>query len=239
VFTLRSGPGRSGETLSDRPPGSVVAVGTDFVLGVDLDGVCADYNESFRHIVAADRGVDPDSLPTRTDWGFDDWGIDTDDFLRLHRSAVVDKRMLRDLPVIDGCAEALWRLSDMGAWIRIITHRLYVNWGHETVVVDTVGWLDEHRVPYRDLCFLGAKPQVEADVYIDDAPHNVEGLRAAGNTVIVFDQSYNRDLDGLRARNWHEVEEIVTELASRKMAVQQQLPGLDAGADRLERRKST
>ena len=28
-------------------------------------------------------------------------------------------------------------------------------------------------IPYRDLCFLGAKPQVEADCYVEDAPHNV------------------------------------------------------------------
>ena len=34
-----------------------------------------------------------------------------------------------------------WRLSDAGVWIRIITHRLYVNWGHQEAVSDTVAWL--------------------------------------------------------------------------------------------------
>ena len=129
----------------------------------------------------------------------------------------------------------LWRLSDLGVWIRIITHRLYVNWGHAVTVSDTVAWLDEHRIPYRDICFLGDKPQVGADAYIDDAPHNIDALRRAGQTVIVFDQPYNREFDAPRARNWLEVEELISELAARTSARQPQLPGLDAGAERLDR----
>ncbi len=209
------------------------------MLGVDLDGVCADYNLGFREIVAADKGLPPSSLPLPTSWGFGHWGLDDDEFLRLHRAAVCEKRMLRSLPVIDGCADALWRLSDAGIWIRIITHRLYTNWGHAIAVSDTVAWMDEHRIPYRDLCFLGAKPQVEADAYIDDAPHNITALREAGNTVVIFDQPYNRDLDGLRVTAWDEVEDVVAELAKEKGAIQTQLPGIDAGAERLDRRRES
>ena len=42
--------------------------------------------------------------------------------------------MIRTMPVIEGAADALWRLSDAGIWLRIITHRLYVNWAHERAV---------------------------------------------------------------------------------------------------------
>jgi len=142
--------------------------------------------------------------------------------------------------VMPGAAEALWRLSDAGIWIRIITHRLYVHWGHAKAVGDTAAWLDVHRIPYRDMCFLGAKPQVEADAYIDDAAHNIVALREAGNTVIVFDQPYNRDLEGPRAHTWGEVETIVGELAAAHVGrYEGQLPGIDAGADRIERRRGT
>ncbi|MEM8924700.1 MAG: hypothetical protein AAGD35_14450 [Actinomycetota bacterium] len=209
-----------------------------FVLGVDLDGVCADYTEGLRAVVAADRGIAPDDLPLGRSWGFQEWDLDVDEFNRLHRKGVVEERMMRSLPVIDGCADALWRLSDAGVWIRIITHRLYLNWGHAEVVADTVHWLDEARVPYRDLCFLGDKPEVGADVYIDDAPHNVDALRAAGNEVIVFEQPYNLDMAGPRASNWAEVEELVLQIAAARHALQPQLPGIDAGADRLDRRRA-
>ncbi|MEM9134458.1 MAG: hypothetical protein AAF962_08345 [Actinomycetota bacterium] len=209
-----------------------------FVLGVDLDGVCADYTAGLRRVVAADRGVAPEDLPIERSWGFQEWGLSIDDFNRLHRRGVVDDRMMRTLPVIEGAADALWRLSDAGIWIRIITHRLYLNWGHAEVVSDTVHWLDEARIPYRDLCFLGDKPEVGADAYIDDAPHNVEALREAGNEVIVFEQPYNLDMVGPRAADWSEVEDLVVSMAAAKGAIQTQLPGFDAGADRLLRRRS-
>jgi 5'(3')-deoxyribonucleotidase len=209
-----------------------------FVFGVDLDGVCGDYTAAFREVAAEELGVAPESLPLERSWDFREWGFGAGDYERIHRVAVLERRILRDLPIIDGAAESLWRLSDAGVWIRIITHRLYVNWSHATAVTDTVAWLDEARIPYRDICFLGAKPEVEADAYVDDGPHNVVALRELGNEVIVFDQPYNRHLDGPRARTWHEVEEIVEQLAADKgKGLQRQLPGFDAGADRIDRRR--
>lgn len=214
------------------------AIHRQFILGVDLDGVVADHTARFREIMAEVRGVDPETMPLERSWDFHEWGFDPEDYARYHRIAVMEHDMFRTMPVIEGAADALWRLSDAGIWIRIITHRLYVHWGHEKAVADTAAWLDIHRIPYRDLCFLGAKPQVEADAYIDDAPHNVTQLRDAGNTVIMFEQPYNRHLEGgLRASGWPEVETLVTDLATAHTgAVEVQLPGIDAGADRLGRR---
>ena len=204
------------------------------MVGVDLDGVCGDHTAAFRAVVAAETGVPESSLGPQRTWDFGDWGLDQDDFLRLHRRGVLEHRMFRSMPVVPGCAEALWRLSDAGAWIRLITHRLYASWGHAVAVGDTVAWLDEAGIPYRDLCFLGAKPQVEADVYLDDAPHNVAELRGAGNDVIVFDQPYNRDVAGPRAVDWAEVEALVVERMAARGAVQEPLPGVgEAAADRL------
>jgi 5'(3')-deoxyribonucleotidase len=210
---------------------------TTFILGVDLDGVCGDYTAAFRTIVAADRGVDPAELTEERSWDFGEWGLTPQDFERLHRKAVLEDRMFRTMPAFPGAADALWRLSDAGVWIRIITHRLYVNWGHAVAVADTVAWLDDAGIPYRDICFLGAKPEVEADCYVDDASHNVRDLREAGNHVIVFDAPYNREVDGPRAKDWTEVEHLVVErVAAVGVPLQRQLPGVDPGADRLTRR---
>lgn len=210
-----------------------------FVLGVDLDGVVGDHTGRFRQIVAGLRGVDPETLSLERSWDFNEWGFQPDEYDRMHKMAVTEHDMIRTMKVIDGAADVLWRLSDAGIWIRIITHRLYVNWAHERAVGDTAAWLDEHKIPYRDLCFLGAKPEVQADAYIDDAPHNIIALRELGNTVIVFDQPYNRDItEGPRAANWNEVESIVAELAAARLGhVALQLPGLDAGSDRLTHRR--
>lgn len=186
----------------------------DFVLAVDLDGVCGDHAEAFRRVVAAERGVPLESLPPQRTWNFHEWGLTDSDFDELHRRAVLSHRMFRDMPVVEGASESLWRLSDAGVWIRIVTHRLWANWGHAVAVADTVAWLDEAGIPYRDLCFLGRKPAVEADLYVEDAPHHVAELREAGNQVVVFDQPYNADLAGPRARSWREVEVLVTAMRS-------------------------
>lgn len=218
---------------------STPATDSSFVFGVDLDGVCADYTLGFREIVAERRGVDPESLPIERSWDWTEWNLSADEFAEMHRYAVVERHLFRTLPAFPQVSETLWRLSDAGIWIRIITHRLYVNWGHAAAVADTVQWLDDAKIPYRDICFLGKKPQVEADCYIDDAAHNVEALRATGNPCIVFDQPYNRHLEGPRASTWEEVEELVLDFAARKVTIQPQFKGVDAGGDRLARHKSS
>jgi 5'-nucleotidase len=216
-----------------------MADGDEFVLGVDLDGVCADYTAAFRSVVAAERRVEPGALTDDVSWDFAEWGLDRDEFLLLHRRSVQEHRMFRDMPALPGVSDALWRLSDAGVWIRIITHRLVTNWGHAVIVSDTVEWLDANRIPYRDLCFLGRKPEAQADAYIEDAPHNIEALRASGNTVVVFDQPYNRDLAGPRAADWAEAEAVLAELvANRTGHYSATLPGLDADGARLDRHKA-
>lgn len=211
-----------------------------FVFGVDLDGVCGDYTTAFRTIVAQELDVSENELPLERSWDFREWNLErAGGFERLHALAVSGRGLFADMPPIEGVADALWRLSDAGIHIRIITHRLYVNWGHASAVADTVTWLDTNRIPYRDICFLGKKPDVGAHVYIDDGPHNIVQLRAAGHEAIVFDQPYNRDLDGPRVADWAELETMVMALATEWLgATQPQLPGVDAGADRLDRKRS-
>ena len=207
-----------------------------FILGVDLDGVCGDYTAALRDVVAERTGTALERLPLERSWDFREWGLTAAEFEILHQAAVLEHRIFRTMPAMPGVAEALWRLSDAGVWIRIITHRLYVNWGHATAVADTVDWLDATGVPYRDLCFLGAKPQVEADCYVEDAPHNVIALRETGAPVIVYDQPYNHDVPAPRAHDWGEVEDLVgTYVTDRGLSLQAPLPGFEDAANRLRR----
>ncbi|KIE49795.1 MAG: hypothetical protein MB54_03475 [marine actinobacterium MedAcidi-G2B] len=204
------------------------------ILGVDLDGVCADYTTAFRPLVAQELNIPLSSLPEERSWDFSEWGLSPKQFQDLHHKAVEDYRMFRSMPVFENASEVLWRLSDAGVWIRIITHRLYVNWGHAVAVTDTVEWLDQARIPYRDICFLGDKPEVEADIYLEDAPHNIASLRSSGNSVIVFDAPYNQEVDGLRATSWLNCEQMILDLAAEMgFEIQPELPGLEVSDARL------
>jgi 5'-nucleotidase len=188
-----------------------------FVFCVDLDGVVADYDTAFKHFVARETGVDPATLGVQDKWDFTGvWGIrDRAHYIELHNKAVCEG-MFASMPHVAGASDALWRLNDRyDVHIRIVTHRLIIKGGHDRAVTDTVSFLQQLRpdgrpvVPYRDICFIADKADVGGDLYIDDAPHNVEALRASGFDVIVMDMPYNRHLDGPRARNWDEVEGLV------------------------------
>jgi 5'-nucleotidase len=204
-----------------------------FVLGVDLDGVCADYTTAFRSIVAEERGIDESELGEQTSWKFDEcgWGISNrEEYTELHQAAVMKHRMFSTMPEIAGASDTLWKLSDAGVYIRIITHRLVMNWGHDIAVTDTVSWLQtprsdgRPRIPYRDVCFCAKKADVGADLYIDDAPHNIAALRQSRNEAICFDASYNRELPGLRAADWDEVYEVVMQKLAERDYLHQVTP---------------
>ena len=187
-----------------------MATSDALVLGVDLDGVCGDYEGAFRRSVMRWSGRGEDELPPQTTMdAYSEWGLSFEEFQDAHRRAVLDDRIFRHMDPLPGVSAALWELSDLGVWIRIITHRLIFNWAHETSAADTAAWLDLHDIPYRDLCFIGDKPNVGADLYVDDSPTNIVSLRTAGKTAIVFDQPYNHHLPGPRARTWSEVVALV------------------------------
>lgn len=121
----------------------------EIVLGVDLDGVCADFYARMREIAAEWLEVDLGSLTKDVSYGLAEWGIrDEDHYRQLHRFAVTQRDLFETCAPIRGAAPTLRRLSDEGYRIRIITHRLFINFFHEASVRQTIRWLDKHGIPY-------------------------------------------------------------------------------------------
>ncbi|MBN9643863.1 hypothetical protein ACFSSC_00995 [Corynebacterium mendelii] len=187
------------------------APGGRLVIGLDLDGVCADYTAGFRPYAAKHLGVGDNDLadPAVYDmvkaWGFADFA----DFRAAHKAGV-EHGMLASLPVIDGAPEALQSLSEAGAHIRVVSHRLFLGGTHRETVAQTAEWLDNNSIPYMSLCFTGLKDSVGADVYIEDAPGNIESLRRQNIPVIVADQLYNRQVPGPRMTDWSQAFDLVS-----------------------------
>jgi 5'(3')-deoxyribonucleotidase len=180
------------------------------VLGIDLDGVCADFYGRMREIAAEWFEVDIKTLTDKPSYGLDEWGIKTpSQYEQLHRFAVTQRQLFATSPPIAGARSTLRRLSDEGYRIRIITHRLFIHFFHQDAVSQTTDWLDRHGIPYSDLCFMKDKDQVGADVYVDDAPVNIERLRAHGHYAICFGNSTNEHVESPRARDWSEVYTLI------------------------------
>ncbi|MDR1949358.1 MAG: 5'-nucleotidase [Spirochaetaceae bacterium] len=181
-----------------------------FILGVDLDGVVGDFYGAMRRIAAEWLDKPPESLTSEVGFGLDEWGIaEYGGYDRLHRFAVSQRNLFRDMEPIRDAPATLRKLSQHGIRIRIITHRLFLKYSHRTSITQTVEWLDSYDIPYWDICFMNDKGAVGAHVYIDDAPANVLSLREQGCRTIVFTNSTNRNLPGPRADSWREVERLV------------------------------
>jgi beta-phosphoglucomutase-like phosphatase (HAD superfamily) len=188
-----------------------------FVLGVDLDGVVADFARGLRPIAAEWLGVDVASLTEDISYGFREWGLErAGGYDTLHRFAVKERQLFAGLPPMPGAPAALRRLSANGdIRIRIITHRLYIHWFHKEAIRQTTEWLEHHGIPYWDICFMRDKAAVGANLYLEDSPENIQALRAAGHETIVVVNSTNRDLPGPRAESWAEIEQLVRERVER------------------------
>ncbi|NTU58256.1 MAG: 5'-nucleotidase [Chlorobiaceae bacterium] len=183
---------------------------SDIVIGVDLDGVCADFYGRMRQIAAEWFEKPIEELPVEVSYGLAEWGIvDRNHYDSLHRFAVTQRELFSSMEMVPGARKYLRMLSDDGYRIRIITHRLFVHYFHAAAVQQTVNWLDSHGIPYWDLCFMKEKSQVGADVYVEDTPSNVLELREKGLYTICFSNSTNRHIDAPRAASWKEVYDLV------------------------------
>ncbi len=190
---------------------------TRFVLGVDLDGVCADFYGGLRPVAAEWLGVPLESLSPEVSFALGEWGVPLapGGYDALHRFAVTQRELFRTLQPITGAPAALRRISAADVRIRIITHRLFIKHFHQEAISQTVHWLDYYDIPYWDLCFMPDKAAVGADLYIEDSPANIERLRADGHPTIVFGNSTNRHLGSPRAETWAEAEALVFEELAR------------------------
>lgn len=115
------------------------------IIGVDLDGVCANYNSTLRKYVAEHSSYPAENIPEPEFYSFvrSGWPLkDEDEYKLVHGNAVEDGLYLQ-LDGIPGASKVLHSLAQSGNHLRVITSR-FVNPGqHSTVCADTVVWLDQ------------------------------------------------------------------------------------------------
>ncbi len=162
-------------------------------LAIDLDGVVANFNEGWIRFYNRQFGtslevsqVDAwDVIPKLTHFAhmgeFWDWAEDLDGV-----------SLFRHLDTFPDALPALEKL---------------VSWGHEIVIVtskpdfaigDTYAWIGEKGIPTTEVHIVERKEQVEADVYLEDAPHQLYQLRRRRPEALVvrFARPWNHEIPG-------------------------------------------
>ena len=189
------------------------------IIGVDIDNCSAKYTLGLSDDIARQLGV-TDIEAHRlaygppVDYSMSNWPNFPDAFFNFHVKAV-DNDLYQNLEPMERVSEILWKLSNEGHHIRIITSRFVGHNRHAKVVADTGIWLDKNNIPYRDIMFIANKTDIFADIYVDDSPTNIEAIRGVGRECIAFTAPYNLNFDGLRAENWEDVYNIIQEKVAR------------------------
>jgi 5'(3')-deoxyribonucleotidase len=192
-----------GERLTDSPE--------HLRLGIDLDGVVADFNAGWIERYNREYGAElhPDHVV-----GWDELhhltGFDTME--RFWAWARGDGRsVFRDLPPMPGALDALRELAQRHR-IVIITARF--DWA----IGDTLAWLAEHGVLAREVHFQAAKHEVACDIYLDDSPYQIEALarERPDRTVCRQVTAWNRPLPGVvDVHSWPEFQDVVRGVEAR------------------------
>jgi uncharacterized HAD superfamily protein len=177
-------------------------------LGIDLDGVVANFTRGWMNFYNREFGTDLVEADS-TRWNdvvelthFENIG----EFWRW--SSDLDGRSLFwHLEPFEGAIEALETLASEGHRIVIITTKPHF------AVEDTEEWIIEHGIPADEVHILEDKWRVECEVYLDDGPHILPRLirERPEATVCRYVRPWNRPIDGvIDVNDFDEFREVVS-----------------------------
>ncbi|CAN5223621.1 hypothetical protein BH20ACT8_BH20ACT8_04590 [soil metagenome] len=179
-------------------------------LGVDLDGVVADFNQGWisRYNDHFDAALRPDQVVTWDGLVPITHFCDMEEFWAWARAG--ECSVFRELPLYDGAMETLARLARV--------HRpVVISSKYDWAIPDTLEWLAEHRLPAREIHFVWDKTSVDCDVYLEDAPHHLAALaRVRSDRVICrMVRPWNTAVPGtVDVRDWAEFAAVVGDVAA-------------------------
>ena len=176
-------------------------------LGIDLDGVVADFLSGWMGIYNRefDSDLQPEAVQT---WdgmvplthfpdmeAFWEWAAGSDD-----RASI-----FRHLEPYHDAVPALLQLARSHE-IVILTQK--PAWA----VHDTFAWIADHEIPTREVHMTARKWRVPCDVYLDDAPHQVRALHRhrPEAAVVRFVRAWNEPVPGVHdIASWEDFIDLV------------------------------
>lgn len=141
-------------------------------LGIDLDGVVADFNAGWMRLHADEFGSELRPEMVKGWNGLHDLAgfADMEAFWRWAQGTASRPSIFRNLELFPDAAETMEQLSEAGHAIVIITAK--PRWA----VPDTLRWIADHRLPTSEVHIRHDKHQVVCDIYLDDAPAVLDDL---------------------------------------------------------------
>lgn len=171
-------------------------------VGIDLDGVCYDFADSFiRYMNTIDHSYTiPEYSGDVDKWYFyRDWGMTDEEFVRHCHNGADDMFLFRNGAQRDDASQAINFMRDFGNTIHIVTDRSFGT-TPESSEDNTRWWLFSQGIHYDTLTFSADKTIVPTDVFIEDKLENYDALIAAGVDCYLVDRPWNQDDSVYRKR---------------------------------------
>jgi 5'(3')-deoxyribonucleotidase len=182
-------------------------------LGIDLDGVVADFNAGWTRLHNDEFGgnLSGDLVTTwdglHTLGGFSDMNA----FWAWARGNSQRPSIFRHLDLLPDALDTLRALDAEGHHVVIVSTK--PDWA----VHETMHWLADNKIPTREVHLTFTKHLVDCDIYLDDAPGVLPALvKHRPNALICrFVRPWNQPVPGaVDVHDWAEFHAIVTERIS-------------------------
>jgi 5'(3')-deoxyribonucleotidase len=182
-------------------------------LGIDLDGVVADFNGGWTRFYNRQYGTElsaasvtswnhiPDLTHFRHMGEFWQWAADLD-----------GASLFRHLEAFPGAVEALEKLADEHDVVIVTTKP-------DFAVHDTYEWIAEKRLPTTEVHITEHKWEVDCHIYLDDGPHVLSGLvrRRPLSLVCRYVRPWNRPVQGaVDVEDWDDFFRVVADTEDAK-----------------------
>jgi 5'(3')-deoxyribonucleotidase len=182
-------------------------------IAFDLDGVVAEFVDTFRRWVLEVRGGEPEDYPDPATYHLGEaWGMSHDEFEEL-LDAAAEAGIYASCEIAEGAAEGVRRVAQV-AEVHLVTSRPAV----PHVIRDTLTWVAGSGLVTTSVRMVRDKVTVDVDVLVDDDPSVYRSLDDLGETVpVIFDRPWNREFCGRRVSSWAGAADalmMMTELAT-------------------------
>lgn len=180
-------------------------------LGIDLDGVVADFTTGWMHFYNTAYGTEL-RVEDSVSWNglidlthfnnmgeFWDWASDLE-----------GRSVFSHLEPFPGAIEALNSLADDGHHIAVLTTK------PDFAIHDTFEWLARYKLPTTEIHILEDKWRVECDIYLDDSPHVLPRLaeERPDSEVCRYVRPWNAPVEGATdVNNFDDFREVVCNFA--------------------------
>jgi len=154
------------------------------ILGIDIDGVCAEFADSCNFWLAERLDMDPQPID-RWDW-YENYGSEGPRAWReFWRMTEADPDWMGLVPPVPGAAEGVHALEDAGHEVIYVTAR------NPRYQEATWEWLEGEGFVPKHLIHTKDKHLVECDLYLDDSVGNIDSLRENDCNAVLFIREWN------------------------------------------------